>query len=211
MYVIANTTVMANTTEPIGREIMEEEEDNFIFISEGPDPYSFEPEATNRVTDNQQRRSLTGNRQQIQSWAAENIWRINQTAWCLCGHCQPMSSAEESICCREIPAIWSLVEDLHPQPEGITCVGQHPGFSACCLNPWVLQVAYSAFKQEHGPLDLTQNEQFRYTAYRQMVRWAHGVLGRHVRKPLPACVVSAIRLAFPDEHGVYQGFRWPDL
>ena len=53
--------------------------------------------------------------------------------------------------------------------------------------------------------------QYRYTAYRQVVRWAYGILGRHIRKPLPACIVSAIRRQSPEEYGVYKGFGWPHL
>lgn len=53
--------------------------------------------------------------------------------------------------------------------------------------------------------------QFRYTAYRQVVRWAYGVVGRHIQKVIPACVVAAIRRQFPEEGGTYKGFQWPHL
>lgn len=36
----------------------------------------------------------------------------------------------------------------------------------------------------------------RYTAYRQLVRWCWGYLGRNVRVPLPACAVTKIRHTF---------------
>uniref|UniRef100_A0A8C5D005 P2X purinoreceptor 7 intracellular domain-containing protein n=1 Tax=Gadus morhua TaxID=8049 RepID=A0A8C5D005_GADMO len=121
-----------------------------------------------------------------------------------------MSSAEESMCCREVDPFWALVETLNPRPD-VTCLTLHPGFEGCCLNPFVLQVAYLAFKQEHGPLQASTHEQYRYTAYRQVVRWAYGILGRHIRKPLPACIVSAIRRQSPEEYGVYKGFGWPHL
>ena len=76
---------------------------------------------------------------------------------CLCGKCQPMSSAEESMCCREVDPFWALVETLNPRPD-VTCLTLHPGFEGCCLNPFVLQVAYLAFKQEHGPLQASTHE-----------------------------------------------------
>ena len=32
---------------------------------------------------------------------APGIWRINNCDYCLCGHCKPMPSSEESVCCKE--------------------------------------------------------------------------------------------------------------
>lgn len=48
---------------------------------------------------------------------------------------------------------------------------------------------------------------YRYTAYRQFVRWIWVWLGRRNRKVLPSCVVNEIRNAFPSER--YAGFRYP--
>ncbi|KAI2650169.1 P2X purinoceptor 7 [Labeo rohita] len=127
---------------------------------------------------------------------------------CLCGKCEPMVTAEESQCCRELDAYWALVENVTPTLD-VQCLTLHPGFEACYLNPYVLQIAYMHFRQEHGPLQASRHEQYRYIAYRQVVRWAYGILGRHIRKPLPACVVSAIRRQFPEEGGLYKGFEWP--
>jgi hypothetical protein len=53
--------------------------------------------------------------------------------------------------------------------------------------------------------------QFRYTAYRQVVRWAYGVLGRDIRKAIPSCVVAAIRRQFAGEGQGYKGFQRPRL
>ena len=52
---------------------------------------------------------------------------------------------------------------------------------------------------------------YRYTAYRQLVRWCFGVLGRQVRVPLPACAVRAIRAHFPSDCDSFRGFRYPEL
>ncbi|KAL2093149.1 hypothetical protein ACEWY4_010461 [Coilia grayii] len=128
---------------------------------------------------------------------------------CSCGHCKAMPSAEESMCCRELEAYWSLVQQLVPF-SNISCLTQHPGFDACCLNPFSLQVAYLAFRQEYGPLQASRPEQFRYTAYRQVVRWAYGIVGREVRKTIPACVVATIRKQY-SEGQAYRGFQWPHL
>ncbi|CAL8370769.1 unnamed protein product [Arctogadus glacialis] len=72
-----------------------------------------------------------------------------------------MESVVESLCCREVSAFWSLVEELSPRPADVTCLTQHPGFEACCLNLFVLKIAYTHFKQDHGPLQASTHEQYR--------------------------------------------------
>ncbi|ESO92234.1 hypothetical protein LOTGIDRAFT_162889 [Lottia gigantea] len=37
----------------------------------------------------------------------------------------------------------------------------------------------------------------RYTAYRQFVRWIWDFLGKNIREPLPACVVTQVRQRYP--------------
>lgn len=68
-----------------------------------------------------------------------------------------MTSAVDSMCCREVDAYWAVVEGLVPATD-ITCLTLHPGFDACCLNPFSLQVAYLNFRQEHGPLQVNRPE-----------------------------------------------------
>ncbi|XP_077512589.1 uncharacterized protein LOC144123678 [Amblyomma americanum] len=47
---------------------------------------------------------------------------------------------------------------------------------------------------------------YRYTAYRQFVRWIWRRLGRRNRRVLPSCVVGEMRNAFPAQR--YCGFRY---
>ena len=68
-----------------------------------------------------------------------------------------MTTAKESMCCREVDAYWALVDSVTPRLE-VQCVTQHPGFEACCLNPYMLQIAYMHFRQEHGPLQANTHE-----------------------------------------------------
>uniref|UniRef100_A0A8C1VCR1 Uncharacterized protein n=1 Tax=Cyprinus carpio TaxID=7962 RepID=A0A8C1VCR1_CYPCA len=109
------------------------------------------------------------------------IYRVSVAVFgrCLCGRCCPMETVLESLCCREVSAFWSLVEELTPRPD-VTCLTQHPGFEACCLNPFVLKI-YVNF------------------------------LGRHIRKPLPSCLVSAVRQQFHSGDETFHGFQWPRL
>ncbi|XP_039540209.1 P2X purinoceptor 7-like [Pimephales promelas] len=192
-------------------DISDAEEIVHIYSYDGPQPYNYEPAMLPR--DQEQARinvRQNGQRRQIELWCEENRWRTGQVSWCLCGKCEAMFSAEESQCCREVDAYWALVENVTPRLD-VQCLTLHPGFEACCLNPYVLQIAYMHFRQDHGPLQASRHEQYRYTAYRLVVRWAYGILGRHIRKPLPACVVSAIRGQFPEEGGLYKGFEWPNF
>ena len=47
------------------------------------------------------------------------------------------------------------VEDLE---ERGTCITDHPGFAAVCLNVWVLQTAYHPYLQRHHAMDGSQIE-----------------------------------------------------
>lgn len=59
-------------------------------------------------------------------------------------------------------------------------------------------------------ITISYSRQFRYTAYRQVVRWAYGILGRELRKIIPACVVAAVRRQYFEGQS-YRGFQWPHL
>ena len=62
--------------------------------------------------------------------------------------CQPMPSVPESVCCHEIGQIWQKIEE---QTEvQMTCITEHPGFQSTCLDVWVLETAYYAYRQQHG-------------------------------------------------------------
>ncbi len=67
-----------------------------------------------------------------------------------------MVTAEESQCCRELDAHWALVENVTPTLD-VQCLALHPGFEACCLNPYVLQIAYMHFRLDYGPLQGRDN------------------------------------------------------
>ena len=51
---------------------------------------------------------------------------------------------------------------------------------------------------------------YRYTSYRQFVRWIWGYLGKKVRVVLPSCAVNTMREKFPSENGLNTGFNPPD-
>jgi len=130
---------------------------------------------------------------------------------CECGICQPMPTAHESVCCAEISQVWQKVEDQRPEIQ-MSCITEHPGFQSNCLDVWVLETAYYAFRQQYGADNRTAHEKFRYVAYRQLVRWCWGYLGKHVRVALPSCAVNKIRSTFPADFGSsYTGLKPPNL
>uniref|UniRef100_A0A8C1GBL2 P2X purinoreceptor 7 intracellular domain-containing protein n=1 Tax=Cyprinus carpio TaxID=7962 RepID=A0A8C1GBL2_CYPCA len=146
----------------------EEVERPTVNIYDGPQPYNFEPFRRDRANEEIPR--------------ADVCVCVAVFGRCLCGRCRPMETVVESLCCREVSAFWSLVEDLTPRTH----------------------------EYVHG-LYRRKMTQYRYTAYRQAIRWAYGVLGRSIRKPLPSCVVSTIRQQFQSGDQTYQGFQWPRL
>ena len=52
-------------------------------------------------------------------------------------------------------------------------------------------------RQLQNVLHCYNYRKYRYTAYRQLVRWCWGMLGRNIRVPLPSCCVHKIRGHFP--------------
>ncbi|CAH3033442.1 unnamed protein product, partial [Porites lobata] len=104
-------------------------------------------------------------------------------------------SLPESVCCHEIGQIWQKTEE---QTEvQVSCITEHLGFQSTCLDVWVLETEYYAYRQQHGTDSHRGHGKFRYVAYRQLVRWCWGYLCRKVRVALPSCAVNKIRQRFP--------------
>ncbi|XP_033107345.1 P2X purinoceptor 7-like [Anneissia japonica] len=119
-----------------------------------------------------------------------------------------MPTAKECICCNEVTKINEKMEKVDMKGE---CITHHPGFRDICLNEWVLQVAYLAYRQQYGAmaaLPHSNEEQYRHVAYRNLVRFCWGYLGRENRVVLPSCAVAKIRQQFPNpENDGYTGFQ----
>ncbi len=61
-----------------------------------------------------------------------------------------MDTNRESVCCCEID---SIVEKKGENESDITCIVNHDGFDPVCLDVWVLQMAYTAYKHKYGEPD----------------------------------------------------------
>ena len=129
-----------------------------------------------------------------------------------------MDRVEESVCCQEIKEVkWKNEQVAQVEQLEIPgCITDNPGFQAVCLNQWVLQAAWSQYRQEYGTraYEGPEHKNKRHVAYRQMVRWCWGVLGKDIRVPLPSCAVSCIRAHFPppglEEDFEFDGFKFAD-
>ncbi|XP_049523901.1 P2X purinoceptor 7-like [Dermacentor silvarum] len=120
--------------------------------------------------------------------------RLSSTDWCECGHCQVLPNFREleCVCCREMGAPVTVA-----QPQG--CITEHPDFNVLCLNIAVLRVVYLELRSWGHTMDDEMHKRYRYTAYRQFVRWLWGRLRKGERFVLPSCAVAKIRATFPTE------------
>ena len=115
----------------------------------------------------------------------------------------------ECVCCQEIREIReknkkvSEVENLQ-----ISCITDNPGFKAVCLNRWVLEASWFQYRQQYGAgNNIPEHKKNRHIAYRQLVRWCWGVLGKEIRVVLPSCAVMCIRAHFPPP-GIEEDFEF---
>ncbi len=138
---------------------------------------------------------------------------------CQCDNCTVMDREEECICCQEINAIITTCKSLpNDGPmfvnEAIpTCITQHPGFKSVCLNKWVLKTAWFQYKQQYADAyEGPEHKQLRHIAYRQLVRWCWGFLGKDIRVVMPSCAVMCIRAHFPppglEDDFIFEGFHF---
>ena len=130
-----------------------------------------------------------------------------------------MDREEECACCHEIEQVSNKNQEVNEKikpARPFTCITDNPGFHTVCLDIWVLQAAWFGYKQQYGSraYDGPEHKVNRHIAYRQLVRWCWGVIGKEIRVVLPSCAVSCIRAHFPppgnEDDFEFVGFRFPD-
>ena len=103
---------------------------------------------------------------------------------CTCVNCQRLDRAEECVCCQEIDCVVGKnleAVKLEGLAEPPSCISQHPGFHAVCVNRWVLQTAWYQYKQQYrNSYEGPEHKKNRHIAYRQLARWCWGILGKEV-------------------------------
>ncbi|KAL3836359.1 hypothetical protein ACJMK2_021792 [Sinanodonta woodiana] len=150
-------------------------------------PYMYEPEKVLSDKDeNESSDSDTGDDVETPveyHCPGEEAHLLENANWCLCSKCMLMTNQEENICCHSQPILEEKIEKCSS-----TCITNHEGFIANCLNIHVLETSFYEHVQENGRL--RENDQIHIN-----------------RKILPSCVVSMIRKTFPSE--TYTGFMYP--
>ena len=169
-------------------------------MAEHIEPYNFEPQ---RTTDEPGPRQQRDNYDERHEQELEP--RIGHNRWCTCQNCPAMTTAKESVCCREI---WEALDKMESQ----RCITAHRRFEWVCLDEEVLQtslVAMHDVRFDRYTLPIPEKT-FRLAAYRQFTWWIHSRLGKSIRRVIPACVVKQIREKFPDKSGQYAGYQDAD-
>lgn len=119
-----------------------------------PGPYSFEPSESDSTSSSGSSISSDGDSDRLTdlSWydkikvISYNMnWICNR---CECSHCDFMGTSAECICCKEISSVVAKIGEAND--SDVSCIIEHPGFEAVCLNVWVLQAAYFQYRQHHG-------------------------------------------------------------
>ena len=135
--------------------------------------------------------------------------------WCYCHQCVNTQTAREQLCCQTLPEAVNYFDDAinrYNVFEPYTCICEHPGFQAVCLNDYVLEVAWLTYKQQYGAAAYEHenvHKRYRHIAYRQLARFLFGIVGKDNRYVLPACAVEKIRQTFPPpENMEVTGFQF---
>ena len=61
-----------------------------------------------------------------------------------------MPTSVECLCCHEVDKV---IEKTQENDVEVDCITFHEGFEAVCLNQWVLQAAYFAYRERYGSED----------------------------------------------------------
>nr|XP_054770489.1 uncharacterized protein LOC129278314 [Lytechinus pictus] len=136
----------------------------------------------------------------------ENRIHGNVEEWCTCGCCriEPSFNAGDHLCCSEVPEVRQVAEEY-----GATCLTETREFEPAILNPVSLYIGWLEYTERWRRAARSfadrNNEKYRYVAYRKVVRWCWGYLGKDIRVQLPACVHSKIMTSYPDGGGQYKG------
>jgi hypothetical protein len=132
---------------------------------------------------------------------------------CTCGNCQVLPKRVECVCCRSIDRYREKLAEVGEGENEKDCITDHDGFDPVCINQYVLETAWLHYKQQYGRNAYTNGPKHklrRHVAYRQLVRWCYGFLGKEIRVTLPACAVSKIRAFFPppemEDNALFVGF-----
>ncbi|XP_030844433.1 uncharacterized protein LOC115925172 [Strongylocentrotus purpuratus] len=139
---------------------------------------------------------------------ANNANRLHENVedWCTCGRCRvpPSFNEGDCVCCQEIAEVKAEADR-----QGSSCLVDSEEFEPAILNATTLYIGWMEYtdrwRRAAKAFGDRNNEKYRYVAYRKVVRWCWGWLGKDIRVQLPACVHASIMEAYPDGRGQYKG------
>ena len=68
-----------------------------------------------------------------------------------------MPTNVECVCCCEIDAVVSRLQELPIEGTNASCITDHEGFDSVCLNVWVLQTAYFNYREKYGDAEVEKS------------------------------------------------------
>ena len=70
-----------------------------------------------------------------------------------------MNCPDNRFCCHECEKTKSKIDEGNNQvDQQFVCITSHPGFRSVCLDPWVLETAYYAYRQDWGRIQKPQHQ-----------------------------------------------------
>ncbi|XP_064643082.1 uncharacterized protein LOC135497250 [Lineus longissimus] len=189
-----------------GDEELNRPDDEIVGIA----PYMYEPEPLpDDVVERDQPLPMA-----IPMEVGEHVEELDYTVlenWCTCDNCQVQHTRAKCVCCRDINEYRAKLTEDENAP---TCITAQKGFNSVCINEDVLETAWYQYRQQYGKnahSNGPRHRRLRHIAYRQLVRWCYGYLGKDIRVVLPSCAVSKIRAFFPppglEENFQFVGFQ----
>ncbi|XP_022171951.1 uncharacterized protein LOC111034857 [Myzus persicae] len=169
-------------------------------------PFCFEP--TVEDIDNRIYEALRVNPIQTINYVGRTA--IHPSNWCLCKKCPILQTDKECICCFE----FENISKLH---SNIKCVIELSSFKKIIMDEEVLNITRQQMilktndvkrKKMLSTLN-PENKTWRFICYKQFTHWINSwtAIGKGNRVCIPACVVQAIRNKYPENNGIYVGFK----
>ena len=152
------------------------------------EPFRFEPLRSEMEVDE-------GNGASSSTLQADDT--VDKREWCYCKKCEQSDVIKEKVCCLNPKVFENNVFENH------LCITETEAFASVCLNRFVLQAAIGTWNQDNREPRNFDDKNFRFIAYKQYISWSYGYLGKRKRKPLPICVIQAIRRKYPDPNNMY--------
>ena len=131
------------------------------------------------------------------------LWSASAWAWSCCG----VSLFGHKIIFLPAFSLLLIAFYVHTDQAaiaGITKSCMHCQSHPCLWNIYSEQIMHEVLIFENSQ---EEKSRFRFRAYQAFVKMHHGMLGRFHRVEIPKCVLTGIRMLWPDKNNNYIGHR----